>query len=132
MNYYGWYYSKNQFCKYKAGALLETERILKDQNIGDATDYSGKRVLSSFSNKRMTKFVSDMEAEPKNLRLVPRLVMKDGKLTLTFKVGENKLFVVKKLNEFCENVKNASTAVYGSSTNINHNIENFKIGRAHV
>ena len=125
MNYYGWYYSKNQFCKYKAGALLETERILKDQNIGDATDYSGKRVLSSFSNKRMTKFVSDMEAEPKNLRLVPRLVMKDGKLTLTFKVGENKLFVVKKLNEFCENVKNASTAVYGSSTNINHNIENF-------
>ena len=60
MNYYGWYYSKNQFCKYKAGALLETERILKDQNIGDATDYSGKRVLSSFSNKRMTKFVSDM------------------------------------------------------------------------
>ena len=40
-------------------------------------------------------------------------------------MGENKLYVVKKLNEFCENVKNASTAVYGSSTNINHNIENF-------
>lgn len=125
MDYYGWYYSKNQFCRYKAGALLETERILKDQNIGDATDYSGKRVLSSFSNKRMTKFVADMESDPKNLRLVPRLVMKDGKLTLTFKVGENKLFVVKKLNEFCENVKNAATAVYGSSTDINHNIENF-------
>lgn len=125
MDYYGWYYSKNQFCRYKAGALLETERILKDQNIGDATDYSGKRVLSSFSNKRMTKFVADMESDPKNLRLVPRLVMKDGKLTLTFKVGENKLFVVKKLNEFCENVKNAASAVYGSSTDINHNIENF-------
>lgn len=53
------------------------------------------------------------------------LSRKDGKLSLSFKVGENKLFVIKKLDVFCENVKTSATDVYGSNTQINHDLNNF-------
>lgn len=112
-------------CPYKAGAVLMLKQFLENHNIGDVTDYEGQYLLSAYEKKR--KNVSFTENVEKNgaLRLVPRLERKDGKLSLSFKIGENKMFVIKKLDKFCENVKNSAADIYGSSTEINHAIDNF-------
>lgn len=123
-----YYYRQNPdniTCPYKAGAVLMLKQFLENHNIGDATDYDGQYLLSAYEKKRKNAgFTGNVERNGA-LRLVPRLERKDGKLSLSFKVGENRLFVIKKLDAFCENVKNSATDIYGSSTEINHGIDNF-------
>lgn len=123
-DYYAWY-SKKTSCAYKAGGLQLLEDFLNTHNIGDATDEDGRVLLDSFKKKRANMVIADAAAKEESLRLVPRLAKKGGKLTVSFKVGERKLFVIKKLDEFCENVRTSATGTYGTSTQINHSLSNF-------
>lgn len=123
-NYYGWY-SKKTNCSYTAGALMVLEEYLNTHNLGDATDKRGQRLINFYQEKRANRMVADVTAKKESLQLVPRLTRKDDKLSVSFKVGENKLFVVKKLDDFCRYVKDSSTEVYGTSTKINHSLSNF-------
>lgn len=124
-DYYAIYDPSNTKCPYKAGALKLLEDYLKKHNVGDATDMQGHRLLTSFEAKRAAGVMADAQAKEESLRLVPRLTKKDGKLSVSFKVGESKLFVIKKLDVFCHNVKNSLTDVYGTSTEFNHDPANF-------
>lgn len=121
--YYTWN-PKGASCPYKAGLLIFLEEYLKDHFIGDATDQNGMVFLSAFNRKHENEVLADVSGKM-NLRLEPRLIRNDGKLTLSFRVGESRMYVVKKLDEFCQNVKNSATAMYGVTTKINHNIDNF-------
>ncbi len=124
-DYFSRYNPKKTDCPYKAGALKLLEEFLKSHNIGDSTDMGGQRLLDAFEEKRVVAVMADSTGRDESLRLVPRLTRKDGKLSVSFKVGENKLFVIKKLDVFCENVRTSSTDIYGSSTEINHALSNF-------
>lgn len=124
-DYYSRYHVEKITCPYKAGALLMLEQFLERNNIGDSTDYAGEYLLSAYERKRVNFALTDTESGKESLRLIPRLVRKDGKLSLSFKVGENKLFVIKKLDVFCNNVKNSATDIYGTNTELNHAITNF-------
>ncbi len=123
-DYYSYYETKTK-CPYKAGMLLQLENFLSTHNIGDATDESGGQLIDFYQWKRANHAVADTAVKKESLRLTPRLTRKSGKLSLSFKIGEKKLFVVKKLDEFCRNVKDSATEVYGSNTEINHSPENF-------
>ena len=72
------------------------ENYLKEHNIGDATDADGNWLLSAFETKRTNTVMAHADGKAESLRLVPRLIRKDGTLTVSFKVGESKLFVIKK------------------------------------
>ena len=124
-DYYEQYNMKKTSCSYKAGALMMLEHYLREHNIGDATDIDGQHLIGVFEERRANRAVVDMEASEEKIRLVPKLTQKNGALTLSFKVGTNKLFVVKKLDDFCENIKNSATDTYGSSTELNHDISHF-------
>lgn len=123
-SYYSWDVKKSS-CPYKAGTLKLLEDYLDTHNLGDATDGNGTILMSFYQRKRTNMASADVETQKENLRFVPRLTRKDGKLSVSFKIGEKKLFIVKKLDEFCENVKNSATGTYGSNTQINHNLEHF-------
>lgn len=123
-DYYSWL-SKERKCVYTAGALLSLERYLDAHNIGDATDASARWIMEYYQDKRANLLMSDARDEEEKLKFVPRLTKKDGELSVSFKVGEGKLFVVKKLDEFCENVKHSAVGVYGSSTEIHHDLKRF-------
>ena len=101
------------------------EEYLAGHNIGDSTDLKGQRFLTAFEKKRANHVMADASSKEESLRLIPRLTQKEGKLSLSFKVGGNKLFVIKKLDTFCENVRNSATDTYGSNTDINHDLNNF-------
>ena len=124
-DYYGMFDVSKTSCPYKAGALKLLEEYLQVHNIGDATDFGGHRLLNAFERRRATMVMADAEAKEESLLLTPRLTRKNGKLSLSFKIGEKKLFIIKKLDVFCENVRKSASDVYGSSTEINHDARNF-------
>ena len=123
-DYYYWDTEKTK-CPYKAGVLKMLEDYLETHSFGDATDMNGKALMKLYQERRTNLAIADAEAAKESLRFVPRLTRKEGKLSVSFKIGEKKLFIVKKLDTFCENVKNAATDTYGSNTQINHNPDNF-------
>ncbi len=123
--YYSWNPSKAD-CAFTTAALLLLEEYLASHNIGDATDRYGSVLLAMYRSRRENLLLSDAASVKEgSLVLTPRLIKKDDRLTVSFKVGEKKLFVVKNLTAFCENVKNSATDTYGSSTQINHNPDHF-------
>lgn len=124
-DYYGMFDVSKTSCPYKAGALKLLEEYLQVHNIGDATDFGGHRLLNAFERRRANMVMADAEAKEESLLLTPRLTRKNGKLSLSFKIGEKKLFIIKKLDVFCENVRKSASDVYGSSTEINHDARNF-------
>ncbi|MCD7736292.1 MAG: SNF2 helicase associated domain-containing protein, partial [Lachnospiraceae bacterium] len=122
---YGWYYTENSDCEYVAALLLALRDFLKTHNVGDATDRNASFLMASNRQKRANLLVADKTAREESITLKPRLVKKDAKLTISFKIGTGRLFVIKQLDEFCTNVHKAATATYGSGTEINHRRSNF-------
>lgn len=123
-SYYAWY-SQESSCPYVAGVLYLIQEHLKNHNMGDATDESARWLLSLYQKKRANQIISDIAAKEGSLTLIPRLTRKNGKLSVAFKIGEKRLFIIKKLDVFCQNVKESATDIYGSNTKINHNQDNF-------
>ena len=123
-SYYAWY-SRQSNCPYVAGLLNLIQDHLREHNMGDATDDSARWILNLYQKKRANQIVSGASAKEGSLTLVPRLTRKNGKLSVAFKIGEKRLFIIRKLDVFCQNVKESATDTYGSNTQINHNPDNF-------
>lgn len=123
-DYYIWNVKRTE-CPYKAGALAALEEYLNTHNIGDATDQNAQELLNFYHKKKSNSVLADAAARKGSLKLLPRLVKKDGGLSVSFKIGESKLFIVKKLDEFIRNVKDSATGTYGARTQFNHDIGNF-------
>lgn len=131
-NYYAWY-ARESGCPYVAGLLSLIRDYLGSHNMGDATDESARWLLRVYQKKRANQIMADFSAKEGSLSLVPRLTRKNGKLSVAFKIGEKRLFIIKKPDVFCRNVKEAGTDIYGSNTKINHNPDNFtKSGRTWI
>ncbi len=124
-DYFSQYHVEKTDCAYKAGALMLLEEYLKSHNIGDSTDIGGLHLFQTINEKRANLILSDAVKKTESLNLVPRLTKKEGKLSVSFKIGYQKLFVVKKLDVFCENVRTSAVDTYGSSTEISHKLSNF-------
>ena len=122
--FYGWY-DRRKYCSWMSGFFDLLETYLNTYCPGDATNRTGQGVLLSFQEKRVNRMTAEVTATEESLTLQPRLIKKGGKLSLSFRIGIRKLFVIKNLEEFCENVKRSATQIYGSETQINHRLSNF-------
>ncbi len=121
-----WYYGEQKSkCEYVAGLLYAVQAYLSDNNFGDATDRMANDFLNLCQSRRTNTAKTDSESSENKVMLKPRLVKKDGKLTVSFRIGTGKMLLIKQLGEFCDNVKNGATAIYGSDTKINHSRSNF-------
>ncbi len=121
--YYG--ASQPSKCEYVAGLLIAVQQRLKNRNFGDATDREANNFLNLFQSRRVNMSNTDGGKSEKNVMLKPRLIKKDGKLSVSFKIGTGKMLLIKQLSDFCDNVKSSATTVYGSDTMINHSRSNF-------
>ncbi len=123
-----WHYyqdRQNTGCKYLAGLMYALHEFLQHNPLGDATDSCADRFLNLYERKQQNRVRTDVATAQEPLRLVPRLIKKDYQLTVSFKVGAKKLFVIKQLDEFCQQVRNGETVRYGSSTDMSHRPEDF-------
>ena len=124
MRSYRWFQS-NYGCDYTAGLINQIENYLEKYQVGDATDKTGSLIMNRFNGIRARQVVADVRQDEASLSLIPRMIKQEDKLSLSFKIGSGKMFVVKSLSDLCEHVDNSETAVYGSATEINHQIDNF-------
>ncbi len=123
-HYYYRYY-RREYCSYLAAFLSLLEEKVEGRNLGDATDKLAARLMRAFSERRVNHILSDAVGKNGSLTLMPRLCRRNGDLFVSFRVGEKKMFVVKDLFRFYEDVQESRSSTYGSSTEINHRLDNF-------
>lgn len=123
--YWGWY-SDNAKCQYTAALAFYIKDFVKQNNFADATDMNGNYLLSTYRKGQIKNTQKEQPAPyAPSVSLIPRLTQKDSQLSVSFKVGTDKLFVVKKLDDFCNQVHNSETVKYGTSTVISHKLQDF-------
>ncbi len=120
-----YYWDRGSGCAFRSAALDLAIDYLNKNNDIDATDYAGLQMINSFAKRKRSLVISESRQQEKSLVLEPRLVCKNNNISLSFRVGEDKLFVVKDLIHFAKLVQRSETEAYGSNTNINHGIQNF-------
>ncbi len=123
-HYYSGYY-RREYCAYLAAFSMLMQERAQGRNLGDATDLRAMRILNAFSEQRVNHVISGTVGKEESLTLLPRVTKKKGELSVSFKVGEKKLFVIKDLFEFYENVLESKMASYGTGTTFNHGINHF-------
>lgn len=122
--YYTTYYHGST-CAYISALLEDVQKYTEKNRLGDATDYNGRIFLTAFQEQHANERIYSVNEEQGKAQLVPRLQKKRGSLLLSFKAGEQKLFVVKKLDEFLDNVTYSRVASCGNSTPFSHKRNNF-------
>lgn len=122
-SYYGWYGKKSR-CAYMVVLMQELKKYLEKNRLGDATNRAGASLLYSFQEKHSLQIVADVHSNKESLHIIPRLRKDYDTLSVSFKVGGDKLFVIKNLSEFCDNVKNSITTTLGSNTKVNLQLSN--------
>ncbi|MDE7324135.1 MAG: DEAD/DEAH box helicase [Lachnospiraceae bacterium] len=122
---YGWYTTRKSSCIFVAAVLQYIKVYLQEEEIGDATDKYGAILLTDFQRHHTNQVVSNAAMQGTSMSLEPRLSRKDGEIRLSFKVGTGKLFVVKDMIEFCEQVRGSETVQFGTSTKLSLNINSF-------
>ena len=119
------YYTQMDNCEHIAAMMQLLSEYLDKNRLGDATDLWGNEIIRSFQQNRANQTISDVLGSDASVILKPRLVKKDGKLTVSFKIGKTKLLLIKDLFEFSSNVRNSAMGSYGANMEINHRLENF-------
>lgn len=119
------YYSEPSECKYTYAAMCALKDYLYKYNLGDATSRTGMEFLQRFQKKHIEDVRSVVEIQEQQLRLEPRVTLNYDELSLSFRVGHNKLFVIKDLRAFVQQIEKSETVTYGSKTQLNHAIGNF-------
>ena len=125
-DYYRYYSNSGKcYCAYTWGMMEALKDYLKEYSLGDATDKKAMRLMESFQKQKFNQVISKVQQETEELQLEPKLSLQKGKFMLSFRIGREKKYVVKNLVQFCKNVEEGDTGIYGSSYEVNHNIDNF-------
>lgn len=119
------YWEHKSKCAYVSATLDLAAEFEQCHHIMDATNYNAMKMLNNFARRKQSLALTEIRQQDQTLRLEPRLVCKDENILLSFKVGFEKLFIVKDLVHFMDLVMKSETECYGSSTEINHGIQNF-------
>ena len=128
--YYG-YDDRQKPCAHLTALLILTDRYIKANDPGDATDRNAQTFLERYRNRSTAgRKISTMSAgtgeRQKVIKLEPRLEVGEyGELALSFKVGRNKLFVLKGITDLCRQVENRGQLKLGKTETLDFALEIF-------
>ena len=100
--------TSGRMCAHLTALLLLAQDYIIQKRLGDVTDYDALRLIRECREEhavsRKAAFTGQTAVKP--IQLEPRLdVEADGELSLTLKVGVEKLYIVKDLAEFVDTVE---------------------------
>ncbi len=124
-NYYydsNYYYSKKELCQHQIAVLLLLAEYIDKYNPGDNTDFDAVMLMRRYQQMNRNQMVGSVSEVVEDVHLEPRLESCGDSLKLSFRTGISKLFVVKNLTEFVQNIEEKQTQKYGKSTEIDFNI----------
>lgn len=117
---------KFRFNAYLMAFLLLIDAYIKEHNPGDYTSTAGRELLELYSSKPKSLIpVMQKHANARMVQLVPRLELSEDELNLSFKIGRDKLFVVKNIPLLVKEYSFSAEHALGSKDSINFSIEKF-------
>ena len=119
--YYSGYYNKN-ICKHQLAAMLLLAEYIDKYNPGDTTAVNVLEMMEAYQKQHRGQVLEKTDAKVRDLKLEPRLERTYKGFELSFKTGTQKLFVIKNLDEFVENVEGQQSQKFGSKSEINFGI----------
>ncbi len=119
--YYYVYRKLKNPCKHVAALMLQMDAYQKEHMVGDATDRMGKLMMDVFRTMH-AKTESQKEQAKQivaNVQLQPRLILEDEQFKLSFKIGDDKLYVLKSIKDFVQKYEDKDVLQLGKSKQIN-------------
>ncbi|SFG25656.1 DEAD/DEAH box helicase [Oribacterium sp. WCC10] len=116
-NYYSYYY--NTLCVHTLALMLLADDYIAKYNPGDDTDMNGDKVLNAYHKIISNKIIDETSQKKSIVRIEPKLSYgrnSADELALTFRIGIEKLFKVKNLNELVEIKEQNGTLKLGTKT----------------
>ena len=108
-------------CKHLAAAMIHCARNSRGRGV---SDWNARNLLKTYMDRS-----SRMLPEQSDARLLPRLSvlyqMDHEYPVLSFRVGREKLYVVKHLGDFLKDVHKRNTVRLGKNAELDHSIESF-------
>ena len=115
-------FAKSSCCKHMAAAMVAYVREYSEKNVKIQSDRYVTRVLESYIQ----------QADPPKPPLVPAKLVPSIRFrygaeypTITFRVGQEKLYVVKDIQKLLESVQKGETVALGKNYSLNHSIGQF-------
>ncbi len=107
-------------CEHEWALLFLAEDYIIRNNPGDATQQAALRMLYEYRRSRMNAVRTEITGGHKTLHIEPRLEKNQGFISASFKTGTDKLYVIKDLTRFVEQVDGGERAEFGKSTVIDY------------
>lgn len=114
----GYYYSERSLCEHTTALLILLEDYLKKYNPGDSTDQNGYNLFQGFRSLHAKTVLEKTEEQKRDVQLEPILENSGEALSLTFKVGTDKLYVIKNLTNFVNDYEKHATMPLGTKSEI--------------
>lgn len=110
--------AQTEMCVHALGLLLLVQKKLMDEAIGDATDSYAQRMLMDFRNLRAGRNTEENSENSERILLEPFLERLDEGLQVGFKIGTDKLYVVKNLPELVHQAENKKKLGLGTKAEL--------------
>ena len=107
-----------------AGLIQMQDWIEENPDRGDATSYHARQMLDTFL-KKVNREKSTLSGGSRTVRLEPVLQESDGQLSLTWKIGAEKLYVAKNLTELVSAVQEKGTFNLGKNNTLHFDTDRF-------
>lgn len=116
---------KQKLCSHLLALLLLIDKALQTEKIGDSTDETAQRILESYRDKRTYSIAQKSELLEKKVKLEPRLEYEMGQLQLSFRIGKEKMYVVKNLSELVDIVDTNGCMQLGTTSMLDFSTASF-------
>lgn len=117
---------KREFNAYLLALMLLAADYIKEHNPGDYTSRGAEVLLALYSGTATALLPERKEqAAASDVQLIPRLGITDDGLYLSFKIGKNKLFVVKSLAKLVQEYASSAEHSLGSKDSIDFEVDKF-------
>lgn len=110
--------AQTEMCVHALGLLLLVQKKLMDEAIGDATDSYAQRMLMDFRNLRAGRNAEENSENSERILLEPFLEQLNEGLQVGFKIGTDKLYVVKNLPELVHQAENKKKLELGTKAEL--------------
>ncbi|MEG1314824.1 MAG: SNF2 helicase associated domain-containing protein [Anaerovoracaceae bacterium] len=127
-DYHGNYfrhYTSQPSCEHIAALFILTIKYVRDNHIGDNTDYDALILINNFAKKRKNLIEKSLTDTKSLIKIVPRLEKEGNVLSVSFRTGDEKLYIIKSLSTFVEQVVRGEIGQYGKSARFPHDIDSF-------
>jgi superfamily II DNA or RNA helicase len=116
---YYYYYKPNEpMCAHRVALLMLFEEYQKTHAVGDNTDFGASLFMSRYRNKRAS-VQPEGDIDACKFHLEPKLEKVDDMLKLKFRVGTDKLYAVKNLTAFVDDVYMGNIMKLGAKNELN-------------